>query len=182
MHGNIKIVVIYIIHCTPHLYPAKIKRLDLTVMFYTLSMQLPLWPFFWLYCFVSSLFPVDEDVNAQTRSKFIYGVDKLRMINSYLTSVIDPTQWVGARLTGEMDIYKTRQEEEGKEGNAILEGRRDSRQHSNSTIRYSPNQINRQASIKPSPSILPLDLDGSIDNPPFPTSSNPRICTLNRVG
>jgi hypothetical protein len=83
---------------------------------------------------------------------------------------------------GEMDILKTRQEEEGKEGNAILEGRRDSRQHSNSTIRYSPNQINRQPPIKPSPSILPLDLNSSINNPPFPTSSNPRICALYRVG
>jgi hypothetical protein len=154
------------------------RRPDLTVMFYTLSMQLPLWPFFWLYCFLSTSFPVDVDVNAQTRSKFIYGVDKLRMINSYLTSGIHPTQRVGARLTGEMDIFKTRQEEEGKEGNAILEGRRDSRQHGDSTVRHSPYQINRQAPIKPSPSILPLDLDSGINNPTFPTSSNPRICTL----
>jgi hypothetical protein len=65
MHGNIKIVVIYIVHCTAHLYPAKMKRLDVTVMFYTLSMQLPLWPPFLLYCFVAGSFPVDEDVIAQ---------------------------------------------------------------------------------------------------------------------
>jgi hypothetical protein len=125
---------------------------------------------------------VDEDVNEETMSRLVYGVDKLRMINSYLTSVIHPTQKVGARLMGEMDIFKTRKKEEGKEGNAILEGRRDSRQHSNSTVRYSPNQINRQPSIKPSPSILPLDLDSGINNPTFPTSSNPRICTLDRMG
>lgn len=116
---------------------------------------------------------MDEDVNEETMSRLVYGVDKLRMINSYLTSVIHPTQKVGAQLMGEMDNFKTRQEEEGKEGNAILEGRRDSRQHGDSTIRYSPNQINRQPSIKPSPSILPLDLDSSIHNPTFPTSSNP---------
>jgi hypothetical protein len=78
-------------------------------------MQLPLWPSFELYCFVSSLFPVDEDVNEQTRSQLVYGFDKLRMINSYLTSVIPSMQ---------------REKE-------------NSRQHSNSTIRYSPHQINR---------------------------------------
>jgi len=92
MHGNIEIVVIYIIHCTPHLYPAKMKRPDLTVMFYTLSMQLPLWPSFLRYCFDSSLSNADEDINAQTRLKLIYGVDKLRMINSYLTSVVSLIQ------------------------------------------------------------------------------------------
>lgn len=115
MHGNTKIVVIYIIHSTPHLNPAKMKWLDLTVLFYTLTMQLSLWPSLLLYCLAPSFVSVDEKVNAQMRSKLNYGFDKLRMINSYLTiSVYSKLTRLVVNTTYGRYMGKTRNMREGK--------------------------------------------------------------------
>ena len=57
---------------------------------------------------------MDEKVNAQMRSKLIYGFDKLRMINSYLTiSVYSKLTRLVVDTTYGRYMGKTRDMEEG---------------------------------------------------------------------
>jgi len=49
------------------------KRLDLTVMFYTLSMQLPLWPPFTCILFVPIRIALDQDVCSDEVEPYLWG-------------------------------------------------------------------------------------------------------------